>query len=86
MRIRRMTGPEHYREAEWLLAEAMQGKANPRTNWYSPEYTNTLAAAQVHATLAHAAAVAWAAVPAYQTVSVVDSIAGQWDSIVEGKR
>ncbi|MFE2556025.1 hypothetical protein ACFXGT_08305 [Streptomyces sp. NPDC059352] len=49
-----MTGPEHYREAERLLAqdraEGLEG-----TYFFRPE---SLAAAQVHATLALAAATA----------------------------
>ena len=49
-----MTGPEHYREAERLLAEAGAEGAEG-TYFVRPE---SLAAAQVHATLAHAAATA----------------------------
>lgn len=49
-----MTGPEHYREAERLLAEsAVNGSEG--TYFVRPE---SLAAAQVHATLALAAATA----------------------------
>jgi hypothetical protein len=50
-----MTGPEHYAEAERLLALA------DRHTWgvtYDQEWTLTLTAAQVHATLALAAATA----------------------------
>jgi|GraSoiStandDraft_4_1057263.scaffolds.fasta_scaffold861659_2 hypothetical protein len=51
-----MTGPEHYREAERLLAEEVfidrSGAQVHRT------YAETVAAAQVHATLAVAAATA----------------------------
>ncbi|CAM4240440.1 hypothetical protein [Nocardiopsis rhodophaea] len=47
-----MTGPEHYREAERLT-----GLANATGHGDGGEYTrDTLAAAQVHATLALAAA------------------------------
>ncbi|MFJ9012283.1 hypothetical protein [Streptomyces canus] len=49
-----MTGPEHYREAERLLADAgVEGAEG--TYFVRPE---SLAAAQVHATLALAAATA----------------------------
>jgi hypothetical protein len=48
-----MNGPEHYREAEQHLKYAAEcGDTDPRTE------TLHLAYAQVHATLAHAAAVA----------------------------
>jgi hypothetical protein len=47
-----MTGPEHYREAERLLTEAAAEGAEG-TYFIRPE---SLAAAQVHATLALAAA------------------------------
>lgn len=52
-----MTGPEHYREAERLLAEGLHvlGEDGPLTGAAEP-----LAAAQVHATLALAAATAMA--------------------------
>jgi hypothetical protein len=46
-----MTGPEHYQEAERLLAL----NAGERDD---PSETVIIAAAQVHATLAHAAATA----------------------------
>jgi hypothetical protein len=46
------TGPEHYRRAEELLLHAYE--AEPRC----PEESSALAAAQVHATLALAAATA----------------------------
>jgi hypothetical protein len=49
-----MTGPEHYRAAERLLAEAGHQSAEG-VIWIRPE---NLAAAQVHATLALAAATA----------------------------
>src|ERR1700685_4040823 len=66
-----MTGPAHYAEAERLLALAERHSSGAA---YGPEWTLTLAAAQVHATLALAAATAggtagpegraWADVPA----------------------
>lgn len=49
-----MTGPEHYRRAEQLLAEAGHQGAEG-VIWVRPE---NLAAAQVHATLALTAATA----------------------------
>jgi hypothetical protein len=49
-----MTGPEHYREAERLLAEAGH-QGTEGVIWVRPE---NLAAAQVHATLALTAATA----------------------------
>lgn len=48
-----MTGPEHYREAERMLAVAAE---DSRT--WSNTYQGSIAAAQVHATLALAAAAA----------------------------
>jgi hypothetical protein len=50
-----MTGPEHYAEAERLLALADR---HTRGVTYEQEWTLTLTAAQVHATLALAAATA----------------------------
>jgi hypothetical protein len=50
-----MTGPDHYAEAERLLALAERHSSGAT---YGPEWTLTLAAAQVHATLALAAATA----------------------------
>jgi hypothetical protein len=50
-----MTGPEHYAEAERLLALADR---HTRGVTYDQEWTLTLTAAQVHATLALAAATA----------------------------
>ena len=48
-----MTGPEHYAEAERLLALAERHSSGAT---YGPEWTLTVTAAQVHATLALAAA------------------------------
>ena len=50
-----MTGPEHYAEAERLLAVADRHTSGVT---YGPEWTLTLTAAHVHATLALAAATA----------------------------
>lgn len=50
-----MTGPEHYAEAERLLALADRHSTGVT---YGQEWTLTLTAAQVHATLALAAATA----------------------------
>ncbi|WP_460071133.1 hypothetical protein [Streptomyces sp. YKOK-I1] len=47
-----MTGPEHYTRAEQLLREVRDGRQE------GSDVANILAAAQVHATLAHAAATA----------------------------
>src|SRR6185437_11644048 len=50
-----MTGPEHYAEAERLLAVADRHTSGVT---YGPEWTLTLTAAHVHATLALASATA----------------------------
>ena len=55
-----MTGPEHYAEAERLLALADR---HTRGVTYDQEWTLTLTAAQVHATLALAAGTAMAGTP-----------------------
>lgn len=73
-----MSGPEHYRAAELLLAEALDGKAKGR-NWSSEWYTNTLLAAQVHATLAHTAATAAGAIGEY-------SVTDPWRDIVSQRK
>lgn len=49
-----MTGPEHYREANRVLDHAEEHAAANSEEWYA----NAMAAAQVHATLALAAATA----------------------------
>ncbi|RBM12125.1 hypothetical protein DI005_33235 [Prauserella sp. PE36] len=51
-----MTGPEHYRRAEWLLEKAAKEELGSEYERWA------LAAAQVHATLALAAATALHAV------------------------
>jgi hypothetical protein len=51
-----MTGPDHYREAERLIAE--QAKVTRLHDDTCPEADRMLAEAQVHATLALAAATA----------------------------
>ena len=58
-----MTGPQHYREAERLLAEV--GKASDAWGDAAEYVRQQLAAAQVHATLALAAATAYPAVRDY---------------------
>lgn len=50
-----MTGPEHYREAERLLEFAREADAEPETSW---TFDQAIQSAQVHATLALAAATA----------------------------
>lgn len=55
-----MNGPEHYREAERLLGEVRKGYEDGPTMSYQHE-SCTLAEAQVHATLALAAATVEAA-------------------------
>lgn len=50
------TGPEHYREAERLLEQAAVDSRDPMRRYV--EDANVIAAAQVHATLALAAATA----------------------------
>jgi hypothetical protein len=63
-----MTAEEHYREAERLLGEAAEAHA---ANPLGPGSKYLVAAAQVHATLATAAAVAPApAVPAPSRVEL----------------
>ncbi|RPK76398.1 hypothetical protein EES45_23180 [Streptomyces sp. ADI97-07] len=52
-----MNGPEHYREAETLLADADSSKLTTYEG-DNPEADRTIATAQVHATLALAAATA----------------------------
>lgn len=54
------SGPDHYREAERLLAE--QTKIVRHHDDTCPEADRMIAEAQVHATLANAAAIALAAV------------------------
>lgn len=65
-----MTGPEHYREAERLMTEQVfitRGSRTTRT------FEETVAAAQVHATLALAAA----------TAIDPDRQRGQWREVAE---
>lgn len=56
-----MTGPDHYREAERVLDHAEEQAAANSDAWYA----NAVLAAQVHATLALAAAVAAEQATAY---------------------
>ena len=67
-----MTGPEHYREAERLLQPiAVDG---PPGAWVvEPSGTAAIAMAQVHATLALAAATAYPAVKDYFGDEATDS-------------
>lgn len=51
------TGPEHYRAAEKLLAAAHSSTATTFEG-HNPEADRLIAAAQVHATLANAVAIA----------------------------
>jgi len=61
-----VTGPQHYREAEHILDHAEENALEHSSEWYA----NAVAAAQVHATLALAAATAeqhateWTGTPA----------------------
>lgn len=72
-----MTGPEHYREAERLLATAVPGNLNRSDD-------QRIAAAQVHATLAQAAAQGLlAALAAYDTDGdVLEDAGGDWELAV----
>jgi hypothetical protein len=58
-----VTGPEHYREAERLLEQAEVDARDPMRKYQ--EDANVIAAAQVHATLALAAATAAEQATAY---------------------
>lgn len=58
-----MTGPQHYLEAERLLEQAEVDARDPMRK--CAEDANAIAAAQVHATLALAAATALPAVKRY---------------------
>ena len=54
-----MTGPEHYQEAERLLRDAASGSLSDGGPFYlAPDSTADVIAAQAHATLAVAAAMA----------------------------
>lgn len=64
-----MNGPEHYREAERLLTEFVHLCAKQRSGGDSLAVHDAIAMiqlAQVHATLAHAAAAAWPVVDRYK--------------------
>lgn len=58
-----MNGPQHYAEAERLLDQAALDRYDPQTKYR--EDANLIAAAQVHATLALAAAGAYPAIKDY---------------------
>lgn len=51
-----MTGPEHYREAEQLLASTRRISDLSQTPYHMEDDAATIAAAQAHATLALASA------------------------------
>ena len=60
-----LTGPGHYRESERLLASTQGSDGEVASDDVTLAISNTLAAAQVHATLALAAATAYPAVRDY---------------------
>ena len=71
-----MTGPEHYREAERLIGEVTQpGVMSGKPILKIGDNSQVIALAQVHATLAHAAAEA-EALPAYQIWPEVTRLCG----------
>jgi hypothetical protein len=72
-----MTGPEHYRKAEALLEAANSG-ANP----HSDQEPRLVAQAQVHATLALAAATGMQSKPseAYRRDGAWEAVAGRSDA------
>ncbi|MEV6607445.1 hypothetical protein [Kutzneria sp. NPDC051319] len=79
----RMTGPEHFREAERLIhaAQATPGRYGEAP--YSDNADRMLTAADVHATLALAAATALHALTQYTGMGMVPrSQAQQWQPIV----
>ncbi len=61
-----MTGPEHYRESERLLASTQGSDGEVASDDATLAISTTLAAAQVHATLALAAATALPTIIAYR--------------------
>jgi hypothetical protein len=69
-----MTGPEHYRKAERLLERA----TDPQRRHLHLEQREAMAAAQVHATLALAAATIAAA--AHPGQSQTDYLGQWWDA------
>lgn len=75
------TGPQHYQRAEALLAEAAKAaKDFPGLN--DPSDALIVARAQVHATLAHAAATAMAAAGGYGIGGVMESSDFKaWDAV-----
>lgn len=82
-----MTGPEHYQETERLLAgtpvsaEDIEDRIGPRSGFWPPT-SMELAAAQVHATLALAAASAMN-IRRNGAVEAVDEAAG-WQRVLGG--
>ena len=73
-----MTGPEHYKEAERLLSDAEENHAHQGSG--DPATPDLLATAQVHATLALAAATALA--PAHKSVNHPDTVG--WTKVAGG--
>lgn len=71
-----MTGPEHYAEAERLIADVVEGDGTP--SLYANETPGwiacTIAIAQVHATLALAAATAYPTIVAPGGVLPTDRV------------
>ena len=63
-----MTGPEHYQQAQFYLVQVEQGRTPDMVSLDDEGIARHLAKAQVHATLAHAAAVIDAAGPDVDTV------------------
>ncbi|MBQ0974510.1 helix-turn-helix domain-containing protein [Streptomyces sp. RK31] len=68
-----MTGPEHYREAERLLAAAASSDQTTYEG-FNPEADRDIAAAQVHATLALAAAALAGGTPAASPQSAASPV------------
>lgn len=77
-----MTGPEHYAEAERLLALAAREVSQNMESTTGERKADVLAAAQVHATLAQTAAIA------LQTAALPPdgNTAGQWRSTIAAPR
>ena len=71
-----MTGPEHYREAEQLLAEANAQEGGTNLERFC------LAAAQVHATLALAAATAFTGTATNRQDAIADPAGTEWHKVL----
>lgn len=72
-----MNGPDHYREAERLLEHADHDVSENWPAQTGEHKADILAAAQVHATLAHAAAV----IDAGNAVTWTSSSDGDWHEV-----